>query len=79
MPNGELRHASHLFVTSTIRSRGGPKWSDAIRRVTFNLDTNTVIQDTAVADQPTGYDWHAPLLAGVANINTRMYWQPEEP
>eukprot|EP00959_Pyramimonas_sp_CCMP1952_P339701 7114445-Pyramimonas_sp.AAC.1 len=37
------------------------------------------MQDIAVADQPMGYEWHAPLPAGVANISTRVYWQPEEP
>eukprot|EP00959_Pyramimonas_sp_CCMP1952_P243855 5097613-Pyramimonas_sp.AAC.1 len=66
----------HHYVTT---NNGGPKLSDVIRRVTINLDTNAIIQDIAVAGQPTGYDWHAPLPAGVANISTKMYWQPEEP
>eukprot|EP00959_Pyramimonas_sp_CCMP1952_P470721 9497165-Pyramimonas_sp.AAC.1 len=69
-------HNMHHYVTTNKR---GPKWSDVIRRVTINLDTNTVIQDISVVDQPTGYDWHVPLPRGVANISARMYWQPEEP
>eukprot|EP00959_Pyramimonas_sp_CCMP1952_P370354 7756398-Pyramimonas_sp.AAC.1 len=69
-------HNIHHYVTT---NKAGPKWSDVIRRVTINLDTNTVVQEIAIADQPTGYDWHAPLPEGVANISTRMYWQPEEP
>eukprot|EP00959_Pyramimonas_sp_CCMP1952_P266878 5579481-Pyramimonas_sp.AAC.1 len=69
-------HNIHQYVTT---NKGGPTWCDVIRRVTINLDTNTVIQDIAVADPPTGYDWHAPLSEGVANISTRLYWQPEEP
>eukprot|EP00959_Pyramimonas_sp_CCMP1952_P454131 9469414-Pyramimonas_sp.AAC.1 len=43
----------HHYVTT---NKGGLKWSDVIRRVTINMDTNTVIQDIAIADQPTGYD-----------------------
>eukprot|EP00959_Pyramimonas_sp_CCMP1952_P035153 735990-Pyramimonas_sp.AAC.1 len=54
-------HNIHHYVTA---NKGGPKWSDVLRRVTINLDTETVIQDFAVADQPTGYDRHAPLPAG---------------
>eukprot|EP00959_Pyramimonas_sp_CCMP1952_P070356 1469066-Pyramimonas_sp.AAC.1 len=46
-------HTIHHYVTT---KRGRPKWSDVIRRVTINLNTNTIIQDIAVADQPTGYD-----------------------
>eukprot|EP00959_Pyramimonas_sp_CCMP1952_P410270 8598170-Pyramimonas_sp.AAC.1 len=69
-------HNIHHYV---MTNKWGPTWSDVIRRVTINLDANTVIQDVAIADQPTGYDWHAPLPEGVANISTRMYWQPEEP
>eukprot|EP00959_Pyramimonas_sp_CCMP1952_P156768 3278609-Pyramimonas_sp.AAC.1 len=60
-------HNIHHYVTT---NKGGPKWCDVLRRVTINLDTNTVIKDIAVADPPTGYDWHAPLPAGVANIST---------
>eukprot|EP00959_Pyramimonas_sp_CCMP1952_P243281 5085236-Pyramimonas_sp.AAC.1 len=66
----------HHYVTT---NKGGPKCADVIRLATINLDTNAVIQDIAIADEPTGYDWHAPLPAGVINISTRMYLQPEEP
>eukprot|EP00959_Pyramimonas_sp_CCMP1952_P386054 8090623-Pyramimonas_sp.AAC.1 len=44
----------------------------------MNLDDNTIIQDIKIQDQPTGYNYNAPLPDGVTNIRTRLYWgQPE--
>ena len=59
--------------------RNGPQWDYVIRRITYNLDMQEVIQDLLVQDQPTGYDWPAPLPQGAINISTRLYWQPPTP
>ena len=64
------------FVTT---KPDGPKWSQVIRRITYDLDSQTIIQDITVAEQPTGYDWHAPLPDGVTNIATRLLWQEDDP
>ena len=45
---------------------------------TFDLDQKKTTPYIQVKDQPTGYDWLAPLLSGATNISTKLYWQPAE-
>eukprot|EP00959_Pyramimonas_sp_CCMP1952_P020400 430450-Pyramimonas_sp.AAC.1 len=59
-----------LGVTSSLL-RMALSGTDVARRVTTNLDDNTIIQDIQVQDQPTGYKRIVPLPSGAANIGTR--------
>ena len=36
-----------------------------MRRITYDLDGQAIIEDVHVKDQPTGYDWEATLPQGV--------------
>ena len=69
----------HNVQSYRTTAQNGPKWDTVVRRVTYDLDKQVVVQDIKVKDQPTGYDWHAPLPQGVRNISTRLYWEPIEP
>eukprot|EP00959_Pyramimonas_sp_CCMP1952_P453232 9467893-Pyramimonas_sp.AAC.1 len=53
--------AAHLSVRARVDKgvrtyvqspKNGPEWGHAARRVTMNLDDNTIIQDIKVQDQP---------------------------
>eukprot|EP00959_Pyramimonas_sp_CCMP1952_P390456 8181901-Pyramimonas_sp.AAC.1 len=45
----------------------------------MNLDDHTFMHDIKIQDQPTGYNYNAPLPNGVTNIRIRLYWEPPEP
>eukprot|EP00959_Pyramimonas_sp_CCMP1952_P455731 9472012-Pyramimonas_sp.AAC.1 len=45
----------------------------------MNLGDNAIIQDIEIHDQPTGYNYNAPLPDGFTNIRTRLYWEQQEP
>eukprot|EP00959_Pyramimonas_sp_CCMP1952_P103506 2164582-Pyramimonas_sp.AAC.1 len=45
----------------------------------MNLDDNTIIQDIKIQDQPTGYNYDAPLPNGFTTIRTGLYWGQPEP
>eukprot|EP00959_Pyramimonas_sp_CCMP1952_P269644 5637120-Pyramimonas_sp.AAC.1 len=45
----------------------------------MNLNPNSIIQDIKIQDQPTGYNFNAPLPDGVTNIRTRLYWERPVP
>eukprot|EP00959_Pyramimonas_sp_CCMP1952_P403401 8452404-Pyramimonas_sp.AAC.1 len=45
----------------------------------MNLDGNTFVQDIRIQDQPIGRNYNAPLPNGVANIRTRLCWEPPAP
>eukprot|EP00959_Pyramimonas_sp_CCMP1952_P121043 2530772-Pyramimonas_sp.AAC.1 len=69
----------HTRVDKGVRTfvqypKNGPEFDHVVRRVTMNLDNNSIIQD-----QPAGYNYNAPLLDGVTNIRTRLYWEQPEP
>eukprot|EP00959_Pyramimonas_sp_CCMP1952_P292607 6119815-Pyramimonas_sp.AAC.1 len=51
--------------------KNGPEWGHVVRRVTKNLDDNTIIQDIEIQDQPTGHNYNAPLPNGVTSARTR--------
>ena len=59
--------------------KNGPQWDHVVRRVTTNLDNNSVIQDINVKDQPIGYNYTAPLPSGISHISTRLYWESPTP
>ena len=54
---------------------GGPKWQEVVRRVTYDLDKEEIIEDVSVEDQDPNYDWRAPLPPGVRNIRTQLYYK----
>ena len=77
--NGDVYLNMHTRIDKNAKAyrtthKSGPKWDDVVRRVTYDLDRQVVIQDIRVKDQPIGYDWHAELPKGVTNISTRLYW-----
>eukprot|EP00959_Pyramimonas_sp_CCMP1952_P430092 9007966-Pyramimonas_sp.AAC.1 len=41
--------------------KNGPEWGHAVRRMTTNLGDNAIIQDIKIQDQPTAYNYNAPL------------------
>eukprot|EP00959_Pyramimonas_sp_CCMP1952_P290276 6071484-Pyramimonas_sp.AAC.1 len=61
------RNVGHYLTTL----KKGPRRDDVRRRVRIDYDTKQTIQDIDVADQPIGYNWHAPLPPNVHNIVTR--------
>eukprot|EP00959_Pyramimonas_sp_CCMP1952_P186323 3896308-Pyramimonas_sp.AAC.1 len=83
-----LTSAVHLSVhtrvdtgarTNVQSPKNGPEWDHVVRRVTMDLDDNTIIQNIKIQDQLIGYNYNAPLPNGVTNVRTRLYWEQPEP
>ena len=55
----------------------GPMWSDVVRRVTRDLATGNVIEDSLVTGEESSKRLHRPLPRGVHNIETTLYYRPK--
>ena len=65
---------ANRFRTS---NSAGPMWSDVVRRVTRDLATGNVIEDSLVTGDESSKGLHRPLPRGVHNIETTLYYRPK--
>eukprot|EP00959_Pyramimonas_sp_CCMP1952_P238856 4991552-Pyramimonas_sp.AAC.1 len=56
-----------------------PTNQPVVRRVTMNVDDNTIIQYIKSQDQPIGYIYHAPVPNNVSNVRARLHWEQPVP
>ena len=73
----------HDFSAKRYRGSNskGPLWTDVVRRVTYDIDTNRKIQDIAITPEMPIHRAHDKLPEGVINILTVLVYKaiPEHP
>ena len=56
------------------RPADGCNWKDVFRRVTKEIDTDTILADEIVSELPEDYEWQKRIPGGKKNIVTRFYF-----